>query len=65
MEYLTIKEATEYLKLKSVDSLMKYVKQGRLKAYRIGTGSGSGNQYRFTKEDIDAFVTGDSHVNSV
>jgi excisionase family DNA binding protein len=64
MEYLTAKEATEYLKLRTVDALYRYVSEGKLKAYRIG-GIGKGNQYRFTKEDIDAFVIGDSHVNSV
>jgi excisionase family DNA binding protein len=66
MEYLTAKEATEYLKLKSVDALYRYVDQGRLKAYRLGIGKDKGSQYRFTREDIDAFVTGEStNANSV
>lgn len=48
-EYLTSKEAQEYLKISSV-TLWRLVKEGQLPVYKIH------NRNRYRKNDLDAFM---------
>ncbi|MBL4888928.1 MAG: helix-turn-helix domain-containing protein [Candidatus Lindowbacteria bacterium] len=48
-EYLTSKEAQEYLKISSV-TLWRLVKEGQLPVYKIH------NRNRYRKMDLDAFM---------
>lgn len=57
--YLNSREACDYLGIKNLNTLYDYVKSGKLKAHKLGGGN-SRRHYRFTIEDLDKFVTGDS-----
>lgn len=48
-KWLTVKEVAEYLKL-STDLIYKFAQQGKIPVSRIG------NQWRFDREEIDAWV---------
>jgi len=50
-ELLTVKEVAEWLRL-TPRTIYSWVKQGRLKVYRIG------KQLRFRREEINAFLRG-------
>ena len=55
-EVLTSSEAIKYLKTTKV-SLFKLVKDGRIKANRIG------KNYRFLKDELDKFLRGGESEN--
>lgn len=60
-EWLTTKEAAEYLKVKP-RSLLLWVRQGKIKAYAL---SGTKRRvWRFRKEDMDAALLSNPLVNS-
>jgi excisionase family DNA binding protein len=48
-KWLTVKEVADYLKL-STDLIYKFAQQGRIPVSKIG------NQWRFDREEIDAWV---------
>lgn len=48
-KWLTVKEVAEYLKL-STDLIYKFAQQGKIPVSRIGS------QWRFDREEIDAWV---------
>jgi excisionase family DNA binding protein len=48
-KWLTVREVAEYLKL-STDLVYKFAQQGKIPVSRIG------NQWRFDREEIDAWV---------
>jgi|CZCB01.1.fsa_nt_gi excisionase family DNA binding protein len=50
---LTTEEAAEYLQV-TVDTVRRYIREGRLKALQLGRG------YRIRLEDLDAFLAGNS-----
>ena len=50
-ELLTVKEVAEWLRV-TPKTIYHWVKQGRLKVYRIG------KQLRFKREDVYAFLRG-------
>lgn len=50
--WMTYKEVADYLKV-SVSAVRKWVREGKLRAYRIGYKT-----VRFKKEDVDALVEG-------
>lgn len=50
---LTMKEATEYLKT-SRQTLLKMIKEGKLKANKIG------RSYRFLIEELDKYLRGEA-----
>ena len=53
MEFYTTKEVAEMLKV-TKKTINQYVREGKIKAIDMG------NQYRFTKEQIEDFV--ENHV---
>ena len=53
MEFYTTKEVAEMLKV-TKKTINQYVREGKIKAINMG------NQYRFTKEQIEEFV--ENHV---
>lgn len=48
-KWLTVQEVADYLKL-SMSSVYKFTQQGKVPVSRIG------NQWRFDREEIDAWV---------
>lgn len=48
-KWLTVKEVAEYLKL-STDLVYKFAQRGKIPVSKIG------NQWRFDREEIDAWV---------
>lgn len=46
---LTTEEAAEYLQV-TVDTVRRYIREGRLRASRLG------REYRIRQEDLDAFL---------
>lgn len=58
--YLTSIEACRYLNIKDVNTLYWYIKEGKLKAYKLGkNGENSRRHWRLTTEDLDAFIKAD------
>ena len=55
--YLTAKEACEYLSIKDIETIYRYIRQGKLKAYKLG-GKNSNRHWRFKMADLEMFVTG-------
>ena len=56
-DYLTVKEACKKLRLKDTESVYRYIRQGKLKAHKLGGENGS-RHWRIKPEDLEAFVTG-------
>ena len=57
--YLTIKEASEYLKLKT-STLYSYTHKRVIPFYKL-----RGRKIYFLKEDLDNFIMGDNELNLV
>ena len=55
--YLTVKQACECLGIKDTESVYRYIRTGKLRAYKLG-GSNSNGHWRIKPEDLEAFVTG-------
>ena len=55
--YLTAKEARDYLNLKDIETLYRYIRQKKLKAYKLG-GKNSNRHWRIKLADLEMFVTG-------
>lgn len=56
-DYLTVKEVCKRLGLLDTETVYRYIKQGKLKAYKLGGGNSS-RHWRIKPEDLEAFFTG-------
>lgn len=61
-KYLTTREACDYLGIKEPGTLYAYIREGKLKAHKLG-GNGNGKQWsrrpwRIKLEDLEAFASG-------
>src|SRR5690606_30170222 len=54
---LTTEEAAEYLQV-TVDTVRRYIREGRLRASRLG------REYRIRQEDLDAFLDPSKFIGS-
>ena len=55
VKYLNSKEALERLGFKDLDTLYRYVHDGKIRAYKLGDGK-SKRRWRFTEKDLDIFI---------
>lgn len=49
--FLTLPEVQSFLGVKSRKTILKYIRQGKLTAYKIG-----GTRWRIALQDVDAFL---------
>ena len=57
-KYLNAKEACEYLGIKKLGTLYNYIREGKLKAHKLGGSGGSKRHWRLREADLDTFITG-------
>jgi len=57
-KYLSSQEACEYLGIKELGTLYSYIREGKLKAHKLG-GDNSKRHWRIKLSDLDAFISGD------
>ena len=50
-DFLSLPEVQSYLGIKSRKTILKYIKSGKLQAYKIG-----GTRWRFAFKDVHAFL---------
>ena len=50
-DFLSLPEVQSYLGIKSRKTILKYIKSGKLRAYKIG-----GTRWRFAFDDVHAFL---------
>lgn len=55
---LTTKEACEYLGIKEVGTLRRYIQEGKLKAHKLGGNGSSRRHWRIRMTDLDSFLAG-------
>ncbi len=60
-DYITVKEACKKLRLNDTENVYRYIRQGKLKAYKLGVGN-STRHWRIKPEDLEEFVTGQATV---
>ena len=55
--YLTVKQVCEYIGIKDTETIYRYIRQKKLKAYKLG-GKNSNRPWRIKLTDLELFVTG-------
>jgi len=64
-KYLSTKQACEFLGIKDFATLYSYIKEGKLKAHKLGgEGENSKRHWRIKLEDLEAFISGKSESAS-
>jgi len=56
--YLNTKQACEFLGLKEVGTIYSFIREGKLKAHKLGGNSNSRRHWRIKLEDLEEFITG-------
>lgn len=55
---LTTKQVTEILGVRELETVYRYIHEGKLKAHKIGGNGKSKRHWRIKEQDLEAFING-------